>query len=52
MKKGYLASTNQTFVPAHSFEIFGADFEDVPGKFLLWDNINLSYPIYLSFDIM
>ena len=50
--RGYLASPNQTFLPAHSFEIFGADFEDVPGKFLLWGNINLSTPIkYLSFDI-
>ena len=38
---------------AHSFEIFGADFEDVPGKTLLWGNINLSSPIkYLSFYVI
>ena len=29
------------------------DFEDYPGKILLWGNINLSSPIkYLSFDII
>ena len=38
---------------AHSFEMFGADFEDVSGKILLWGNINLSSPIkYISFDII
>ena len=43
----------QTFMLAHSFEIFGADFEDVPGKILLWGNMNLSSPIkYLSFEIL
>ena len=51
--RGYLASPNQTFMLAHSFEIFGADFEDVPGKILLWGNINLSSPIkYLSIYVI
>ena len=49
----YLASPNQTIPPAHSFEIFQMTFEDVPGKFLLWGNKNLSSPIkYLAFDII
>ena len=37
----------------HSFEIFGADFEDVPGKILLWGNKNITSPTdYLQFDIL
>ena len=51
--RGYLASPNQTFMPTNSFEVFGEDFEDVPGKILLWGNINLSSPMkYLSFEIL
>ena len=45
--------TKPTFIPAHPFEIFGADFEDIPGKILLWGNINISSPIkYLSFYVI
>ena len=48
-----LDSPNQTFPPAHSFEIFGMTYEDVPGKILLWGNINISSPIkYLSFYVI
>ena len=43
--RGDLDSQNQTFPPAHSFEIFGMTFEDVQGKILLWGHIDLSFPI-------
>ena len=43
--RGDLASPNQTFLPASSFEIYGVALEDFLGKILLWGHINLSSPI-------
>ena len=51
--RGYLASPNQIYPPSQSIKIFGADFDNDPGKILLRGNVNITSPTnYVRFDIL
>ena len=50
---GYLGSPNQIYPPSQLIKMFGADFENDPGKILLWGNVNITSPTnFVQFDIL
>ena len=51
--RAYLGSPNQIYAPSQSIKIFGTDFENDPGKILLWGNVNITSPTnFVQFDIL
>ena len=45
---GYLASPNQYYPLSQLIKTFGADFENDPGKILLWGNIEYFFIIVIE----
>ena len=51
--RGGFGSPNQIYPPPQSIKKFGVDFENDPGKNLLWSHLNITSPTnYLQFDIL